>query len=280
VGDRVVVHFGYHAQRLVERGIGEGQIALRALVPGDWVREQAGEGRGKAGGAGRRRVALIADLPVSDAGALGVDLPTHQAVFGAAREIIGEDYLRAHPGMSGDIVRRALARAGVDAKTDDPALKEPMVRIVREVLIAAVPVLTLAGVLVREGLPLLLVGDWPGLQVPLADMRQVSLEGYTAGAWEDVAVCVHFSPQGTFSPILWEAAAAGVAIVSPAPAQSATGTKPAGLLREILRPERDFAEPAGKNLVATIKALGRDVPRRERLVASAGERLAQGGAGV
>jgi hypothetical protein len=278
--DRVIVHFGYHAQRLHERGIPESQIILRPLTPPTPI-----ENRKKGGGEAKtenapRRVALIADLPPSDAVSLAIELPTHQAVFAAAREIVADEYLTVHPGMSADILRRALARAGVDPKVDDPALKDPMLRIIRDVLIPAVPRLTLATALVREGLPLTLLGDWPGLHTPLADLRQISFETYTPTLWDDVALFVHFAPDGAFSPILWDAAAAQVAIVAPQPSASLGGGGGAGrgggLLGQILLPEKEFAQPPAKNLIATIKALLRDIPRREKLAAAATAHLAQG----
>jgi hypothetical protein len=152
---------------------------------------------------------------------------------------------------------------------DDPALKEPMLRIVREVMIPALPLLNLAEVLVREGLPLTLIGDWPGRQLPLADVRNMALENYTPAAWDEVAVLVHLSPEGTFSPMLWDAVAAHVALAAPVHATD----RSAGALATILTAETDFAHPQPQRLRETIKSLVRDAARREKLAAAAARHL-------
>jgi len=197
-------------------------------------------------------------------------------VFAAARELINADYLTVHPGMAPDILRRALSRAGVDPKADDPALKQPMLRVIRDVLIPALPVLTLIGELARQGHALTLIGAFPGLQTTLADVRIIPLQQYTPAVWDDVALYVHFSPQGTFSAHLWDAVAAQVAIVTPQPrtadewslpgvfvSQRAHGTPGAG--QKGHAPELEIAVPAPNQLLSSIKALLNDPPRRQKL---------------
>ena len=157
--DRIIVHSGFHIERLLSRGIPREKIELRPLAP----LSPAPSARASEP-ALRQRVAMIADLPASDAASLGIELPTHQAVFAAAVDLITADYLAVHPGMAPDLLRRALARAGVDPQTQDTALQDSMLRIVRDVLIPALPPLILADALASHGIPLTLIGDWPGLE--------------------------------------------------------------------------------------------------------------------
>ena len=110
--DRIVVHFAYHAERLQSRGISSDRIDLRPLAPPALRSMPSAPAL-----ALRHRVALIADLPATDAESLGITLPTHQAVFAAAHAMISDDYLTVHPGIAPDLLRRALTRAGVDPQT-------------------------------------------------------------------------------------------------------------------------------------------------------------------
>ncbi|HVT81322.1 MAG TPA: hypothetical protein VHM90_11760, partial [Phycisphaerae bacterium] len=149
---------------------------------------------------------------------------------------------------------------------EDPALKEPMLRIIRDVLIPAVPPLTLAANLAREGLPLLLIGAWPNLHLPVpSDAQRISFDQYTPDAWGSAALLIHLSPEGTFSPLLLEAIAGGVAVAAPThPTSAHAGAFPGGLAAD-----RDFAQPAPRQLIAAVKTLLRDGARRERLATAA-----------
>ena len=254
--DRLVVHSAHHAEMLAARGIGRQQIEIRemAIPPMESVGTTAG---GEA-----TRVAMIADLASTDMATLGIQLPTHQSVFMAARELILADYLTVHPGLAGDLLRRALSRAGVDSRVEDPALKEPMLRIIRDVLIPALPLLRLAAELAREGIPLSLIGDWPNLEiVPPADVEVFAFENVTPATWSRVALLVHESPGGTFSPYLFEAMATGVPVMRVPPASTLT----AGTFPEWLVAEKDFAQAAPHQFIGTVKALLRDPSRRTKL---------------
>ena len=95
-----------------------------------------------------------------------------------------------------DVLRRAFGRANVTpAQQADPALREPMLRLVRDVLIPAVPVVALARALAAAQVPVTLIGDWPDLETPAGDgrFRRIGFEG-AAGAWDEVAVLAHLSP--------------------------------------------------------------------------------------
>jgi hypothetical protein len=264
--DRVIVHFGYHAQRLQDRGIPSAQIHVVPLTPPASPAVTAGLLPTQL--QLRHRIALIADLSPIDKQSLAIELPTHQAVFAAAREMILADYLTIHPGMAADLLRRALTRAGVDPKVDDPALQYPMLRILRDLLIPCLPVLHLAQELAAT-CALALIGDWPDFPAqPKSDVRKISFESYSGSAWEDVALVAHLSPQGTFSPILWEALPAGVPIVAP----QHSADRHAGSLAKLLEPDVHFAHPAAHHFISTLKSLLRDGPRREKIAQAARNR--------
>ncbi len=267
--DRIIVHGGSQQNRLVEHGIPKCQVELRPMP-----RSQISFA--KPAFALAHRVAIIADLSSIDPKSLNIELPTHLAVFSAAMELIAEEYLSAHVGAASDILRRALIRAAVSTTADgavDPALREPMLRLVRDILIPTVPLLTLAQHLIAQHIPLRLIGDWQGLEVPAGDAVVVQQFPVCASGgacervhWEDVAILVHLSPSGMISPLLWEAVGAGVPIVSPKHATDVQG----GALATVLKPESQYAHPARQQFVATVKALLRDGGRRASLAAAAG----------
>ena len=265
-GDRVVVHFGGQVEKLVERGVPRGQIEVRPLRRGGIALLSHASGHRDCGQkhGTRERVALIGDLAPTNAATLKVELPTHLAVFAAASELVREEYLTIHPGMAADVLRRALGRAGVHAKTEDTALQAPMLRMIREVLIPSVPPLVLAGELAAQGVAVTLIGDWPGADsiVGGGDVRQVAFEAYEPAVWGDVALLVHHSPEGTFSPLVWEAMAAGVALVISAHA----GEKTEGSLGGMLEADKHYARAGAGNWLRVVKGLLRDADRRERLV--------------
>jgi hypothetical protein len=210
-----------------------------------------------AGGGGPGRVALVADLPKTDATSLGVQLPTHQAVHAAASALIIDDYLNVTFHSAADILRRALSKAGVSpsAAASDSGLGEPMLRIIRDVLIPSLPLLTLARTLFQSEIPLRLVGDWPNLDLPMGGPRVVieSLGAFSVlrDRWADTAAVVHLSPWGTFSPIALDAAAAGVPVIAPRHPSDAF----AGSLPMVLGPALE--RPQANQLVATIKSVVR-----------------------
>ncbi len=269
--DRLIVHGEYHAQNARAGGLNPAQITLRPLLP---PTPFAANPPAPAF-ALRHRVALIADLPKTDSASLGIELPTHVAVFAAATEIIRNDFLAVHPPMAHDILRRSLLRAGVDPATDDPALKEPMLQMIAGVLIPALPLLVLAEKLIEQQIALLLVGDWEGQQARLAGrsknsaaVRHLPFESCTPEAWCEAAVLLHFSPTGMLSPFLWQALESGAAILTP----EHPSDRYQGSLAKILEPA-DFAHVSPGQLFPALKGLLKDAPRRERLIASATQTL-------
>jgi hypothetical protein len=262
--DRVIVHAAWHARRLIDRGVPENHVQVRPLERQPLRHRNADAQR-------RRRVALIGDPPLIEAESLGIDLPTHRAVYAAAREMIEEDYLAVHVGQAEDILRRALGRVGVPcegAEAVDPALREPMLRIVRDVLIPTLPVRRLVEELMEQHVPLRLVGDWPGMNIPAGDsvaMTPFATMGDMRDLWEDVAIVAHLSPTGVVSPLLLHAAADGVTIVSPHHPTDRHG----GALATLLTPDVEYAAPMPQQLVGTIKALLKDGVRRGKLLQAA-----------
>jgi len=258
--DRIVVHHGHHAELLQSRGIAAQQIEIRPLYPPATFAPA-----GAPAFALRHRVALFADLPPMDADALAIQLPTHQAVFAAARELIAADFLTVHPGMTADLLRRALSRAGVDPRTEDPALREPMLRIIRDVLIPHLPAVCLAEALAAQDVPLLLLGDWSGAELPAQTSKVVPFTGYSPACWQEVAAFAHLSPTGAVPPFLWEAVAAGICIAAPQHPADAQ----AGAITALLAPGDDFAHGPPAAYLSTLKQLLRDATRRDRLAAGA-----------
>jgi hypothetical protein len=244
-GDRVVVQAQVHRVLLESMGIPAGRIELRALSARDAVTARA------VGGAGG--VVMIADLPRTDAASLGVQLPTHQAVHAAASALIVEDYLAVNFNSAADILRRALAKAGVSAGAaeSDAGLQEIMLRIIRDVLIPALPVVTLARTLFQQDIPLRLIGDWPGIEA----WGGTVVESFNTFAglgerWRNAAAVVHLSPWGTVSPIILEAAAAGVPVIAPRhPTDGFAGALPQLLGAAFLH------RPQPQQLVPTIKSV-------------------------
>jgi hypothetical protein len=214
-------------------------------------------------------VALIGELPNTEAASRGIHLPTHQTVFAAAREIVAADYLTVHPGMSADILRRALERANIGAQGKDPILAEAMHRIIREVLIPSLPLLTLARVLVDAGVSVALIGSWPGLSGER--IRCVPFDTYTTRDWDDVAVLAHLAPEGAVSPLSWDAVTAGVPVISPEHASD----KHFGSITELLKPDIEFAHPRPAHYLTTIKSLLGDTARRAKVSSAARERLSE-----
>lgn len=251
--DRIIVHHAYHAQMLKDSGIPEKQIEIRLLQISD-RNSQISDPPAESGLKSRdSRIGLLADLSPTDPASLGIQLPTHLAVFAAARELVIAEHLAVHPGMAADILRRALARAGIDPKIEDPALKTPMLRVIRDILIPALPLLTLAVNLAKEGLPLLLIGDWTGLQLPVPTHAEIV--DFERGAADGAGVMLHFDPCGRVSPVVWRRAALGAALVHAAhPTDRAAGS-----IRDYVESDKSFL-PA-QNFIAALKAGLRDPAR-------------------
>ena len=268
--DCIIVHSAYHHSRLTDIGIPANQIESRPALPIHLTHTPENSL------ALRHRVVLIGDLPATDAAILKIELPTHLAVFSAARDIITDEWLSVHPALASDILRRALARANVSTGPDgptDPALREPMIRILRDVLIPTLPLLVAVEKLTQENIPLRLVGDWPGVtptdNTILEPFPFWNENNTPKMAWSDAALLIHLSPTGTIPPLLWHAVAAGITIVAPQhPTDSSSGALPT-----LLKPNMEFAHPSPAQWFPTLKSLLRDSDRRSRLVTAARTRL-------
>jgi hypothetical protein len=248
--DRIIVHAHVHKHLLESLGIPPQQIELRPLqCPATAIASPS---------TGNPRVALVADLGRTDAAALGVQLPTHQAVHAAASALIAEDYLTVNFNSAADILRRALARASVPAAAaeSDPGLQDVMLRIIRDVLIPTLPLLTLARTLLQQEIPLRLIGDWSGFE-PSGGSAAAAVEPFNtfaglADRWKNTAAVVHLSPWGVVSPIILEAAAAQVPVIALRhPTDGFFGALP-----QLLGPAL-VHRPQPQQLVATIKTVVR-----------------------
>ena len=268
--DRIIVHSVYHHSRLTDIGIPANQIESRPATPIHLTPTP------ESSLTLRHRVALIGDLPASDAATLKIELPTHLAVFTAACDLITDEWLSVHPALAPDILRRALARANVSAGPDgptDPALREPMLRIVRDVLIPTLPLLVAVEKFTDENVPLRLIGDWPGItpteNIVVEPFPAWHEDGMPALAWSDAAILFHLSPTGTIPPLLWHAIAAGIALLAPQhPTDASTVALPT-----LLKPNTEFAHPSPSQWLTTLKSLLRDADRRTRLATAARARL-------
>ncbi len=264
--DRIVIHGAWHLERLADRGIPQDRVDLKPL-------QRQSPRLEAADSEVRTRVALIGDFPSIEPEALGIELPTHVAVYAAAWEMVKDDYLTVQVSNAGDLLRRALRRVGVtceNGEAPDPALREPMLRLIRDVLIPTLPLILLAEHFIAQGVPLRLIGEWPGVVLPAGDrvvqtpFSEINIIG--EGVWADVAVLVHLSPSGMVSPLLMEAIAEGVVIVSPR-----HGTDHlAGSVATLFVPEVEYAAPVPQQLMATVKSLLRDESRRDLLRAKSG----------
>ncbi|HVX85670.1 MAG TPA: hypothetical protein VH253_12890 [Phycisphaerae bacterium] len=247
-GDRVVVNGQHHAALLRERQFGESQIVLRK--PGSGPSEAA-RGRRERSGPPGRAVAIVADLPCVEAEAVGITLPTHLAVYAAARTIVEEEYLTVHEGCAEDVLRRAIQRAarGGANLAGDPALGEPMRRLIRMALIPTAPMLKLALELERSGIAVMRVGEWPEPGAGGVGAGVVCWPDGDGAMWREVAAVVHLSPTGMVLPPVLQAAERGVPVLA---VEHATD-RLAGSVREALGERAAAVAPA--RLVAAVKQI-------------------------
>ena len=266
--DRIIVHAGDHQAKLLALGVKAQQIYLRP-VPACGMAE-IGRAAGEEPPALRHRVALIADLPRIRAEALEIVLPKHQAVYAAARSLIAEEFLTVHAGSAPDLLRRALARAGAGSGggvEKDAALGEPMLRMIRDVLIPAVPVLTLARMLVDQGISVTLIGDWPDFEIREGDGDRVKIQPFghaESNVWREIAVLAHLSPSGVVSPVLWDAVAAAVAVIGP----EHPSDRQFGAITDLLKSNAEFCHPRPQQFLSGIKNLLRDNAQRRKFAES------------
>jgi hypothetical protein len=160
-----------------------------------------------------------------------------------------------------------MARAGV---ASDAGMGDFLLRVIRNYLICSVPLLTAAGELQKEGIPLALIGEWKGVQ--RVDGEKTMVRPFdSADRWEDVGVLVHLSPWGVVSPLVGEAIGAGVAIVSPQ--QASEGMS--GALSTLLKADVDYARPLRQNFIGAVKQLLKDAGKREGFSRAALKKVAQ-----
>ncbi len=267
--DTIVVHAGDHQAKLLALGVPARQIRLQPIpqYASTGKRERADEDALAL----RHRVALIADLPKSSAKSLEIVLPTHEAVYAAARSLVAEEFLTVHAGSAPDLLRRALARAGAGSAEKDAALGEPMLRLIRDVLIPTVPPLTLARLLADQGIAVTLIGDWPDFEAREADGDRVRMQSFgqpVRETWREVAVLAHLSPLGVVSPLIWEAVAAEIAIVAP----EHPSDRQFGALASLLKPNAEFSHLPPQQFVTGIKNLLRDNAQRKKIADSTKQR--------
>ena len=219
----------------------------------------------------RHRVALLSENFSTDPNTYGLVLPTHQALWQAVCQIITEEFARLHPGLIGDVLRRAQQRSGVELR--DPVLTDSLQRGLRDILLATLPARALAQTLAQAGLALQLLGsgwDAPDDKPPYPLPTGAQAVPYDApDAWNQVAVAVHFTADGHIPPALLEAPFAGVPIVC---LQTPAADWPGGL-STLLEPGKHYVTTALNQLIPTLRSLLRDAPRRAALAAAAAYHL-------
>lgn len=284
--DRVICHDDATRRKLQAAGFATGQIILLPLAvtpsgrPGTALAatpSQTGTVTVTAAGLNlRHRVALLGEIFATDPETYGLVLPTHQAVWQAATQIITEEFARLHPGLISDVLRRAQQRCGVDLR--DPVLTESLERGIRDILLATLTVRALAQNLTQAGMALQLLGS--GWSVPNTSNEKTpsplpagaqTLPYDAPDAWNQVAVVVHFTADGHVPPALLEAPFSGVPIVC---LQSPAADWPGGL-STLFEPGKHYVTSSLTRLVPTLRGLLRDAPRRAALAAGAAEHLSQ-----
>jgi hypothetical protein len=141
-----------------------------------------------------------------------------------------------------------------------------MLRLIRDLLIPVVPLMTLARILLDEGIAVSLIGDWPELEIPPGQRERVRILAFQdPDPWREVAVLAHLSPLGIVSPLVWEAVAAGVAIVAPEHPSDAQF----GALPSLLKPEVEYQRLRNPQWITGLKSLLKDGALRQKLAVAA-----------
>jgi len=261
-GDRVVCHCAAHQELLQEAGAAQVRIVPVAL-PADLI-PPVGESHGLAI---RHAVALLGDLPSLDPEVHGLKLPSHAAVWNAARDLILEDPLAIHGGMLPDLLRRAQARAGVELV--DAELAASIGRGIRHVLAVSGVAIGLARLLVEAGLTVRCIGsgwDIPetqGLALQITPMPPT--RAALATLWSQAALLLHYNAAGVVHPLVLHAACSDVALVAP---EHPRAGDPGGLAT-LLAPGRACLNPTRHKTVQAVKDLLRDGTRRQALADTA-----------
>jgi hypothetical protein len=257
--DRVICHSMEHQESLKQAGFTRVEIVPIA-ISAESVATPAG------GFSIRHSVALLGDLPTMDADTNGMKLPSHQAVWNAARDLILEDPLGVHSGMAADIFRRAQARVGVQIV--DPPLIDVMLKAIRHVLAVGGVGIGLARLLCENGMQVKCIGSgWN-----TADTEGLSLTvvptpcGAELGdVWSGVAILLHYNPGGMVHPLVLHAATAEVAIVAP---EHPKDRSPGGIAM-LLTAGTHFVAPSRRNALQAVKDLLRDGGKRKTLADAA-----------
>jgi hypothetical protein len=266
--DAVVCFAEAHRRLFIAAGVKENQIRLVPLAvnPAPQARPISEPGGPLSI---RHRVAILADIPTLDPAKYGLELPSHVELWQAACKLAKEEAWSIHPEMVSDIFRRAQRRAGVT--TTDPALVDSLERGIRQIMLASVPLLTMAEQLAEMGIDLKLIGEGWTQAAQKSQTTWLTSPAVTTASWndpelwEDVALVLHFSPDGSVHPALLEAPANGVTIVAvkhPVEGQAAG-------LGTILRANVDFALTTPTQMGPTLKGLLHAASKRQALAASA-----------
>ncbi len=215
----------------------------------------------------RHTSALLGDLPSMDPEAHGLKLPSHTAVWNAARDLILEDPLAVHTAMLPDLFRRAQARCGVEIV--EPQLVDSLNRGIRHVLAVSGVAIGLAKLLCDAGLSVRCIGSgWNTPQItglPLQIIPTPAKFSDLQNLWQGVSILLHYNTAGTVDPLLLHAATADVALIAPEhPRQSSPGG-----LATLLEPAHHFLFPSRRNTLQTTKDLTRDSAKRKSLATAA-----------
>jgi hypothetical protein len=257
--DRVVCHSVEYQETLKQAGFARVDVVPMA-IPAASVAAPAG------GISIRSSVALLGDLLTMDADTHGMKLPSHQAVWNAARDLILEDPLAVHSGMAADLFRRAQTRVGVQI-VDEP-LTEVMLKAIRHVLSVSGVAIGLARLLCGSGIQVKCIGS--GWNTPETEGLPLTVVPTPAGAdvgelWSGVAILLQYNPGGIVHPLVLHAATADVAIVAP---EHPKDRSPGGIAT-LLSTGMHYVAPSRRNALQAVKDLARDGVKRKALADAA-----------
>lgn len=201
--DRVIVQSACQRAFLLEQGVAGTAIELRR------PRVKAVATRVGFGFS----VALMGDLPAADAKTLGVELPTHVALYEAAKALIVEDPFAVTPPRLGDLLRRVQHRAGIEIK--DEHTRDTLARMLKQVLAPTFTAVGFARLLDEAGVPLTLIGrGWEQAGVARATLRPWPVTADAAETLAGVAVVAGVHWANVLGPLVTAAPAYGVPLLS------------------------------------------------------------------
>ena len=253
--DRVVVHSVEHREVLEGLGIGREKIDMVAVGVGEVAQDADGI---------RAGVGMIGDVPALDAGAYGFELPSHLAVWEAARKLIMEEPFEAYAHRAADLFRRAQRAAGVSI--EDAKVAEPMERAIRHGLMRAAVWVAVARLLIEAGLPVRLIGrGWEshGLKASVVGF------GTPTEMFDGLAAVLQVHPAGMVDPLVLAAAGSGVAVVAVEHPRDGE----IGGVAKLLEPAKECWRVRGRDLVGTLKQVLRDAGARGVVATAGGRRV-------